>query len=339
MRRLDAAELWKDLGEAISAGQPVAGHGYIPQTKAKSDLNEFCVFIKPRIMRLPFPHLAQALDIVQKAFDDYDVNVEAQAILPGPVLQRHQIAAEHYGTISAVARAGVMQLPDSAAIAVGSMVKAAGASEVVGAYDFLTEVPGFTASSLAVLDDNLPRIRIAGGIFAVAVKAAGRKYIVLNAFYPAIEESFSDSSSAILVMACRTSTPWNVLRGRMIGATDPAKATPGSVRASFLNCRDEFGLREVSTLYNGIHISAGPIEGMIELSRLFSTVEKVPMAATWLGSILSKDLGFSSSELFSMKRNPVIVLQGRKGPLFDLTEELDTELVVALAGEELRTQL
>lgn len=218
------------------------------------------------------------------------------------------------------------------------MGQAAEVRDVVGAFDFLSEVPDWTPSRLALMYSTLETHPIASGVIGIKLEAAGSTYLVLNAFYPEIEERFSRHSSSLLVMACSASTAWHQLRNRMVGATNPQRAVPGSVRASLLRDRVRLGLSEVSAQYNGFHISGGPIEGMAELSRLFSVVEDLPLVRTLFGSVLVQEFGFSPKELTTVSGNPVVIAEDREVPLFDLTEGLDTEEAAILAAREVRHQ-
>lgn len=47
----------------------------------------------------------------------------------------------------------------------------------------------------------------------------------------------------------------------------------GSVRRLFLQKKAELGFTDVSKGSNGVHMSAGPLEGMVEFIRFFSDHE------------------------------------------------------------------
>ena len=59
--------------------------------------------------------------------------------------------------------------------------------------------------------------------------------------------------------------PWSKFRTDIVGATDPTAATKGSLRNKILEEWKALGLPfEPSTADNGVHASAGPVEGMRE---------------------------------------------------------------------------
>ena len=55
----------------------------------------------------------------------------------------------------------------------------------------------------------------------------------------------------------------------MIGTTDPSKAAADSIRGTLFADPAAFGLATVSSNFNGVHMSAGPLEGLVELVRFF----------------------------------------------------------------------
>merc|ERR1711957_704476 len=121
--------------------------------------------------------------------------------------------------------------------------------------------------------------------------------------------------------------PWLEFREKVIGATDPVKACPGSLRNICLEKGPaEFGLRVPADKQdNCIHASAGPLEAVAE-------------QMTWLGMPLAKlqdplaqamvsQLGLHQTE--ALLSNPQVRLaDGREGFAFDLFEGVDSACVL-----------
>ena len=117
----------------------------------------------------------------------------------------------------------------------------------------------------------------------------------------------------------------------MIGATNPADAATGSARAELLSRWAELGLPAAPTLgNNGVHASAGPLEGLKE-------------RCVWAGGSLETDAlataltGGANVPRATLRAwlddNPVVSLGGATDKIFDLTEEMGTEAVVALCSQ------
>lgn len=97
----------------------------------------------------------------------------------------------------------------------------------------------------------------------------------------------------------------------------------------------ELGLGDVDKGTNGVHASAGPLEGMVELQRFFSDHE----AGTTLGYdhtafgklLISK--GLSLEQVQKLAHNPDLDQEGKKVSAFDATEEKNAaESAVILAS-------
>ena len=116
----------------------------------------------------------------------------------------------------------------------------------------------------------------------------------------------------------------------MIGATNPADAAAGSARAELLSRWAELGLPAAPTLgNNGVHASAGPLEGLKE-------------RCVWAGGSLETDAlataltGGANVPRATLRLwlddNPVVSLGGATDKIFDLTEEMGSAAVVELCS-------
>ena len=92
------------------------------------------------------------------------------------------------------------------------------------------------------------------------------------------------------------------------------------------------GLPDVSQGANGIHLSAGPLEGMVEVQRFFTDHEAgrdVALADTVFGRRLAGS-GLAEEQVRELAGNPNLTTEGREVSAFDLTEEVDA---VEAAGQ------
>jgi nucleoside diphosphate kinase len=249
-------------------------------------------------------------------------------VLGGDYLEKHSLMVEHYGVISKISKQGASAISDQAKEKLESEFKdllAAGA-EVLGGHQFLTAQPHFNAFSLLVLNDNLGTKRLAGGTYAMQIKVLGAPVIVLNPFHAYQLVPYTTSGHAIIAIEGLSKLPWADLRQKVCGVTDPKAAEEGSIRNLFLKNRDALRLGDVDKGTNGVHMSAGPLEGMVELQRFFTdheqSTDKIPFEDLAFGSLLQHK-GLPIERIAELAANPDIVVEGKNVSAFDLTEEKD----------------
>ena len=171
----------------------------------------------------------------------------------------------------------------------------------------------------------------------------GRTVLVLNAFHPAQLYSSSPApflpvtaylsrlpyyspSNVVILFEALSTRSWRSLRQDFIGATDPAKALAGSLRNRLLVDKAKFGLAEVASGSNAFHLSAGPLEGMVELQRFFG----VGIEETSFGRGLLR-AAFPLPRIALLSNNPLLPgADGKLASAFDLTEELDQDIALTL---------
>ena len=130
---------------------------------------------------------------------------------------------------------------------------------------------------------------------------------------------------------------WENFRSDIIGATDPTRAAPGSLRADILEQWRALGLpARPSMAANGVHASAGPLEGLKErliwlhgdLAFAHQAIAADPFGAKLLAT------GVAAGDLATLlSGNPFVSPPDGSAPekIFDLTEGMDSAAVLALA--------
>ena len=167
-----------------------------------------------------------------------------------------------------------------------------------------------------------------------ARKMVGESMYTLNGFYPAMRQAYIEDGAEVRYLVCEwdeAELSWKGFRREVIGATNPADAAPGSARAELLSKWSALGLPAAPSYgNNGVHASAGPLEGLKE-------------RCVWAGGSLDTDaLAAALLDGANVPRatldswlddNPVVTLGGQTDKIFDLTEEMGTEAVVALCTQ------
>jgi nucleoside diphosphate kinase len=290
--------------------------------------------------------LEKIIELSTKAITDAGVTLGAIRVVGGPYLEKHNTMVEHYGVISKISKEGESAISDTARENLKNNENLKefvnSKAEVIGGHDFLKRFDKFTPFSLLVLNDNLGTTRLAGGTYAMKVKVLGKPFIVLNPFHAYQVVPYTTEGNAIIVFEGQSKKSWADLRNKVSGVTDPTAAEEGSIRNLFLKSKSDLGLKDVDKGTNGVHLSAGPLEGMVELQRFFSDRDSgkdVPYSATAFGAYLQSK-GLSEDDVKKVATNPDVNKDGKKVSLFDLTEEHSFDKAgEVITNEDVKSQL
>ena len=293
--------------------------------------NEFVIFSKPELGRLTGTDLDRVWDLFTELLERYDVTVHQTIIRTGEELESSGAMQEHYGVINQISRLGRPALtgPAEAALAeaYGDALDEAG---VLGGHQFLAEYPEVSPYALGLLFANAEVNRLAPGTYAALVKVDGAPVVILNGFHPRQLSFFTADDTVCAFLHASSATDWNSLRSDLIGSTDPSKADSGSIRGRLFADPAGFGLESVSYNFNGVHMSAGPLEGLAELNRFFGAGAP---ATGWTFAAALGAAGVSEDGIAALLENPTLDAGGERGSAFDLTEGLNaTEAAALLAS-------
>ncbi len=310
------------------------------ETCVDRKLHQFVLFLKPEATAVSQGVMPRGLvEALLDTLETHRVEIGAVRVVSGPYLAASRIMESHYGVINVVSRLGEKGLT----VAARSMLdkqcgkELASGYELVGGHQFLANYPQFTPFALSILFDNMGSIRLAPGTYARPLTVEGRRWILLNGFHPYQLERFTRERAVMVLFEGSTVTGWSQLRNQLAGSTDPNKAAHRSFRRVLLERSEEFGLKEVSQNANGIHLSAGPLEGMVEVRRFFSDVkgQAIPIGATCFGSALLES-GLTIDDIEYVSGNPDLTVGDKKISAFDLTEECDSSDAAAKLGSSIR---
>ena len=294
---------------------------------ASSDTHQFVLFFKPEVTQPAQGAFLGVLDLTLQTLKEWEIELGAVRILRGDYLEKHRIMDQHYGVLNAISKQGVAAISPSARekLEVDFADDLKAGAKVLGGHQFLAEQPEFSALALSALSDNLGGTKLGGGTYAVSLKVKADSYILLNSFHAYQLEPFCKSDNALVVFDCRSSKPWKDLRSKLAGATNPTAAEAGSIRNQLLKNQAALKLADVSQGANGIHLSAGPLEGMVEAQRFFSDHDQGPPLG-WtdfaFGSLLQTE-GLKADGIEHLTQNPLLEAPQGEESAFDITEEVD----------------
>jgi hypothetical protein len=284
----------------------------------------------------PFP---ETLEFVRETLIRKGIRIRGEGRLDGDTIRRQGIIDRHY---AAIADYAVLRPPEELGVTEPARQRFAEAfgvpwlpGEARNAARFQEET-GLTGLALNALWAATRYVKLAPGLYAARLpRADGALRTVINGFYPCMREKFTRPGAVVLWLDVAFSAavlPWRAFRQEVVGATDPAAAETTSIRGRLFREPARFGLPgPLTTQDNGVHASAGPLEGAKE--RLVWLGPEAP--ATALEEGLRRE-GVSPSAWETLLGNPTIERAGRRGPAFDLLEDTDAEEAVAVLLGHLR---
>lgn len=291
-------------------------------TERASAEHQFLFFAKPEMfddadqstfevrMRLFFETLSR-----------FELTIEKIVALSGAFLDKHGIMSEHYGVIDSIARDPNRALSAEGRGTFRSLFGHELPDTAVGGIQYLGMHPEIDPADLARAWLDRGFEKLSGGSYCQHLPE--EDIYLFNAFYPQMLRHYTRASARIYVFVLRGSNSWKSVRDGFIGTTNPSTALAGSIRRELLDRKEELGMPVISANLNGAHLSAGPIEGLVELLRFTDdrTSEPPSPEAFIFGAQLRSF--FSSEQVERLLGNPDLVTGGSTVSVFDLTEELD----------------
>lgn len=296
--------------------------------------NNFLFFIKPEItLQSETKNTDRILDLIFKQLSDFGFRIHDIRILSAEYLEKYRIIVEHYGVIASVSNNSKKSLSESAKVKFREIYGISiDEAFYVGGDEFLKQYPFFNYHSLDCLWQNNENLKLASGTYCEKIRIDLDTVYLMNGFNPRQLKHFTEKGRCIVAFNLSGDITWSEARTNFIGATNPNKAASCSLRRKLLESKNNFGLSEVSQSYNGVHLSAGPVEALIELHR-FDSDFSVPNGEH---KYLEFPFGKKLAEAFGGKipeeiiNNANLSVEGKITSVFDLTEEKDSDEAINL---------
>lgn len=298
--------------------------------------HEFLFFIKPEITvndhRI---RIADIFDMMFHKMQEYHFDIRDIRILGSSYLEKFDIIAQHYGVINAMSRKPLGFLTQEGAEKFKSAFgKPAEEANIAGSIEFLDRYKEYDPLSLNELWQKTKSVKLAGGTYCAPLIIGDEHVYLINGFHPRQLAHFTEPGRSIITMTLGGDIDWSAARNEFIGKTNPEDAKAGSLRNELLKQQNNFGLEEVNSSNNGFHLSAGPVEGLVELMRYssdFSTGDLKTTSDFMFGRMLNKE--FSSDEVRFICSNGIVVHNQSRMNVFDLTEEKNADRALILLKE------
>lgn len=301
--------------------------------------NEFLFFIKPEItLSSTSIQLENILDLVQEKIASFGLSIHNIKILSAKYLEQYNIIAQHYGVINKISSNAIQNMSESAKEKFKEIYgKSVDEVKTLGGSEFLEQYPNFNAYVLDYLWQNMENKKLAGGTYCEVVKVDDETIYIINGFHPRQLKHFTEKGRSIIVMTLSGDLSWSDARNNFIGATNPLNANKGSLRREFLENKSALGLSEVSQGVNGVHLSAGPVEALIELKRYNSNFADKTQTKDFAEFSFGKSLieAFPIGKFEKITENTNLHINGKVISVFDLTEEKNSDDALKLLVENI----
>ena len=291
--------------------------------------NDFMFFIKPELtVKSKTIDIEQILDIIFNQIAAYNLSINNISILSANYLKEYKITEQHYGVINKLSKNVKSNLSEDAKSKfVSTYGKNINDIPVFGGHEFLDKFPLFTSWALDVAWQNKENIKIAPGTYCEDIKVDGEVFYLINGFHPRQISHFTDMGRSIVIFHLAGDIDWKDARQKFVGATNPMKAENESLRNILLTKKEQLGIPEVSQGLNGVHLSAGPIEGLLELVRYCSNFSDQSKIVNYDKFLIGKflDEKFSNENVKKILLNDNIRVDEKEISIFDFTEEKNSE--------------
>ncbi len=297
--------------------------------------NEFLFFLKPEItlsdeaIKLP-----EILNIVIDKMNEYNLAITRINALSAKYLFDHKIIDNHYGVINRIASDAINEISEAARKQFKTLYRDEPENtNILGGLEFINEYPDYSPKELNKLWERHKADKLAGGTYCVSLEIEGKKVYLINGFHPLQLEHFTKKGRSVITFNLVSDTDWHVARESFIGATNPKDAKKGSIRNIFDEQQDKLGLY-ISSSRNGAHLSAGPVEGLIELMRYDSDFSKNNIQRP-----TNYRFGKKLYNLFELDKadrlleNPTIHFRNQDISIFDITEEKNSDEALEILFE------
>ncbi|MBN2814204.1 MAG: hypothetical protein JXQ80_09015, partial [Bacteroidales bacterium] len=294
----------------------------------KADRHEFLFFIKPEItLGNSGINLKGILDLLFEALLRYQLTIKNISLLGASYLHQYNIIAQHYGVINALSREPLQHFTSDAMAKFRQVFGLAPEeANVLGSLGFLQRFSGHTPQSLDQLWQQSKTEKLASGNYCARVEKDGEVIYLINGFHPRQLIHFTEKGRSIIAFTLTGNLDWALARNQFIGKTNPADALPGSLRNELLRNQSVFGLDSVSASQNGFHLSAGPVEGLVELIRYCSDLT-TGKRKTYNDFVFGRTLlkHFDDRVIDMICDNHPVSYNGKITGTFDLTEEKNSD--------------
>lgn len=226
------------------------------------------LFLKPEIAGLDFPALQEAVQYLWQAARESEIHIRTVHVISGRHALHRRFVQQSYSLVHEHA----LHVPADAPSGQGGGLSSRAGWDwpALGSIRALELGPSAT-DLLDLWRAGLGDIRkLEDDCYGLPVEIAGRRFVLLNGFYPYQLQAYAAPRARIIALTFDTDRPLEGLKKTFQGDTDPRAASKGSVRSFLYELTRRLGAPEIWISQNGLHMSANTAKGEQEL-RVFES--------------------------------------------------------------------
>lgn len=285
---------------------------------------QFLIIVKPECLMInEGVNTEQILTKLFEIFKQNYVYINSVLLVNGCFLKRDNLVEQQYSMLNKWAKTSFEQIPRNYQNIIKSKYDD---RNIIGSFKFLDKHSEISVKELEILSHKKGSEKVGNGIYIFPYEADGERYGIINAFHPHQIEYLSQDNNYLLLLNCSSVTDYVRLADELIGFYIPEFAKKDSMR-NFIYENRNLNIPNVSTFYNGFHISPSPLEGMFGIIRYWFRNENLADALkkTTLGVNLL-ETGMGVDEIIKMRENPIIF--ETNSTLFDMVEGKNMDYVI-----------
>lgn len=288
--------------------------------------NDFVVLLKPECFSPTGEGDEGVFTKIAQILQQNDVFVHAMTLMNSSYIRLHSVVENQYRMLNMYAQYGLEISP--------MFGKLASKGCYVGAYSFLNTYKQFSAANLEEIAHSVGCEKLGNGLYSVKIDVGHKPVNVLNPFHPFQVDHFQKKDSVMLALLCTSKQTYEKVADDVIGFFDPSQANKGSIRRQLFSENEALG-RNFSTMYNAVHNSPGPLEGLFSAIRYFikQSGSSVQLEDIPLGNEILKSLPVSKDDVMQLRYNPCVKTKSFEGMLFDLLEGKDNKQTLDVLSE------
>lgn len=262
----------------------------------------FATLVKPEV--LTTTGAVEAMSEVLRVLGEGDVQILRCAMVPARDFGARGALLLHYPRLHRVAADGAQALCSRARRELLALHASFGTAGAIGAYEAMTYDTDLTPVALGDRCRESGIHRLGSGSYASVIELAGGPTTVLNGFLPALASTYNDPTALVGLLECHSHREIDDLRTHLLGALHPAAAAPTTLRGALGALTGGQRGESLSEGRNGVHLSAGHLEGMFQVWRYFAATDGRGIDSTALGrSLVERGVSMASVAALAADHN------------------------------------
>lgn len=289
--------------------------------------NEFIILIKPEC----FNNIDSMFGIINSIYDiclKNGVLISGFKAFDGSYAKENAYIENEYYVLNRSAHYGFDHVPFAYQAV---LRKEYDGYNIISAYSFLNHAKkDYTAKSLEEVTEIRLSDKIGNGTYVLPIEYDNKKYAIINAFHPEQINHFYNPKHITVALFCQSDMDYKYLADNCIGNYVPERAAQSSIRYYLFQNQEYFNLT-INKLFNGVHISPSPLEGIFGYYRYSQYYKADPSRSYLYRQILN--LGVRPDQFFSLIENPSFLYNGKVVDIFGLCETKNAEEIVKIISE------